>query len=1566
MKKLFALLLSCIVMQSVHSNEPTAADFSAIPPLLTTATQPLVMLLLSVDHELFKKAYSDYSDLDGDGALDTTYNDGFDYLGYFDSNWCYQHSGGNFQPTTVATGDNNHFCSGQWSGNFLNWASMSRIDVLRTVLYGGKRLIDDNSRTVLERAYIPRDIHAFVKVYNSSLTNISTSQLTPYNNENISLCNVSDWENGVPQLRVANGLWPRWASTEVRQCQWGAQNSPDQREELTTRTLYVERCVAGKDASSGDACKLYDSGYTKPYGLLQQYGETGDIHFGLLTGSYDKNISGGLLRRNIGKIASNDNSQNDEINLQTGQFTNTRGIIHNLDAIRLAKYSYSGNKYLDCDTYGISLGAFKSGRGTTSRRHCSMWGNPISELYLEALRYFAGRGSPSSSFYTNNDGYFTPNLSNANWQDPLNSDNACSNCSIVVLSSGANSFDMDELYSSSDLANLGGVSGLSAKTDEVGRLEFNNAFAGNYLVGGLGTTRQCTPKYLNRLSEAVGLCPEVPQLEGSYQIAGLAFYGQTNDLRVDLPGIQSVKTYAVELAENMPSFSLKANDRWLTFQPTCQASSNLSNIGGSKDFYGGSDCTLTDVIIESLEKNGDGDTVEGSLLFTWEDSLWGNDYDYDASSRIKFCVGNRCNTTTDDDLKTTNLGSQQLRLAVQVDGVEAGLNLRFGYTISGSETQDGAMTDYVFKGSTAFKTKTYTVSGNATGQLPKPLYLAAKYGGFADQDGDNTPRYLDRNSDDREWDNRNNTSGNSGSDGVPDNYFFVRNPTQLAKQLGQVFSDIAGRLSSATNATLLANNTTGIGAIYQALFQPALSEFEDKVSWGGLLHALFIDGKGHIREDSNSNARLDGYDTDKIIALSFDRNTGQTVLQRYNSSDGETLTADGPLRPLSQLNTLWDARDQLAAVQNVRDQRSYSALASSGRHILTWLDNNNDGRVDVGEQQPFTPQTFNTAFDYIADDLNQTTQVVNYIRGEEQSGMRSRRIDYDQDGTVEVWRLGDIVHSTPKVVAAPDGGYDARYNDDSYAAFKQQYKNRRHVLYVGANDGLIHAFNSGFWRDSDFSYQRGGGNGEVAHPLGTELWSYAPMNLLPHLRWLTEPDYPHVYYMDAEPYIVDAKIFNNDATHPNGWGTVLVMGMRLGGGEISRTINGVTKTFRSAYVLMDITNPEVPPTLLAEITHPQLGFTTSQPTLIKRGTNGWYLAFASGPYGNTNNSRSRALRSGESNQTAKLFLYDLTAREFVNGFAPLNTGQANSYGGDLITADVDQDYNYDVIYLGSANTGSNPLRGSLLRLSLATPITDSQLTTALANTTPIVAAPEVVLDRNDYWVYAGTGRLLTADDNRDTQINYVYGLRQEPQSTTTVAQSSLVDVTNISVFTDGSVRQQRDGGYAGVEINGNTVSNFEALKATISSGNGWRRALTAPANSPSSKSINRIARLHSQLFFTAYQPPADQCSVEGSSELYSVHYQTGTASWSPVLGSQTVQVINPEDGERVELDESLNQTDVGAGYVSSPVVHQGENNQSRVITQGAGGSIILTDVQYNYTTLGRQSWRRILNPPPVQ
>ena len=95
---------------------------------------------------------------------------------------------------------------------------------------------------------------------------------------------------------------------------------------MTDYVVRVDACVSGLLESE---CRGYPTNSPtvyKPGGILQQFGENDRMAFGLITGSYAKNESGGVLRKNISSLT-------DEINAATGQFTNTNGIIKTIDAL---------------------------------------------------------------------------------------------------------------------------------------------------------------------------------------------------------------------------------------------------------------------------------------------------------------------------------------------------------------------------------------------------------------------------------------------------------------------------------------------------------------------------------------------------------------------------------------------------------------------------------------------------------------------------------------------------------------------------------------------------------------------------------------------------------------------------------------------------------------------------------------------------------------------------------------------------------------------------------------------------------------------------------------------------------------------------------------------------------------------------------------------------------------------------------------------------------------------------------------------------------------------------------
>ncbi|WP_034844413.1 pilus assembly protein [Endozoicomonas elysicola] len=1551
---------------SANAVQANVSTYSSSPSQGTTSSPPLILFAMSFDHELFKKAYSDYSDVDGDGGMDVVYDDSIDYYGYFEPNWCYNYGSGRFQPVSAATGANSHFCTtpgGPWSGNFLNWASMTRMDLIRKVLYGGKRSTDTPTQTVLERAEIPFDFHAFGKIYDGPNVN----RLTPYTSGAITLCNLSDTANGAPLLRIRTSADATWGALRGRRCEGTS---------VADFNVRVEACHA--TLSSSD-CVQYGA-VRKPIGLIQQYHD--QVEFGLVSGSFEKNTGGGVLRKNISFAT-------DEFDQSNGRFNNNSGMISTIDAFRVSEYNYSSERY-NCNG--------------SSPVSCRDWGNPISEIYLEALRYISGESNPSSDYAVTSSNDL--NLPTPTWQDPYTTTNRCANCAIIVLSTGQNSYDGDNYSSIGDLLS-GGLTKLNQLTDEVGNNEPGLTFPGNFLVGSNGSAgiTQCEPKSLTGLSEARGVCPEVPQYQGSYYVAGLASYAKTADLRADLDGTQNIVTYGVELAQTVPSLSFAVpdgagNTNVVGFSPICQT---ISFTRGALDETGYYPCRFLDVDVESFSYNASGALESISFHMGWADETFGGDGDTDMTASYTVTIQN--NNLRVRLHNPVFRGANAFRLGYSVSGVsgsngmaldadynavyaavggtntayddgdsESALIIRTSTTAGGGQFSCDATNDCTLVTPNDV-TKNYTPSNNLASVLPKPLLMAAKYGGFTDLDSDGTPNHdADRDGtpdDSREWDNKNNLTGSLGADGIPDNYFFSNNPALLEEQLSRILKDIASRISSASNVALVSNSASGAGTAVQALFRPKVKINNVEIGWVGLLNSLFIDSKGNLREDSNGNDQLDDYSTDFAVNLFFDASVNQTLVQRYSSSDGgTTLVPQGSTSSLDSLKPVWSAHEELMNLTNVLWQRTYTDPSSMGRYMFTWIDSNNDGVVGATEEKPMITSTFGSGNEgYLGVSSGTVDTLMKYIRGEDQPGYRSRSVDYDNDGDLDVWRLGDIINSNPLSVSKPAGFYgDSRSynpNDSTFLEFIQQYEDRRQVIYVGSNGGSIHAFNAGFWDEANQQFALSQ-NGETSHPLGGELWAYTPMNLLPHLQWLSDPAYPHVYYMDGQPLIFDANIFPADADHPKGWGTVLVMGMGLGGGAIDISVGGSTVTRRSAYVIMDITNPEKPPKVLAEITHPEMGFTTMRPELIQRRLpdssgdysapqiNEWYLVFGSGPRGTGVSGIRDALDNATSDQNLKVFIYDLRNKQFLTRFAPYDTGLSSSYSGDMSVIDWDKDNYDDAVYFGSISTST--LGGELLRINIEDSSTNNwDVTTLLDIGRPITSKPLAITNNEgERWIFSGTGRELIRSDSLDTSQEYFFGVK-EPKNASgftygQVLKNDLVNTTDIEVRGNGdfsstfSIRP------------GVTVDNFNALKDAMVNEAGWINYFEHDGTNPSNKSTSSPVSTFALLLFTEYQPPADQCQVDGNSFLRAQHYQTGTAIPANIQRVLTTGTIT-------DSSISVKRVALGAGMAPAPIIHQSGDGKTSVIVQGEAGNISSTSLEYSISDQGRQSWRQIHNIP---
>lgn len=883
------------------------------------------------------------------------------------------------------------------------------------------------------------------------------------------------------------------------------------------------------------------------------------------------------------------------------------------------------------------------------------------------------------------------------------------------------------------------------------------------------------------------------------------------------------------------------------------------------------------------------------------------------------------------------------------------------------------------------------------------LMHAALLGGFEDTNNNKLPDLPD------EWDKVINATGAPGTDGIPDTYFESSNVDDLQDRLMATITAIIRKSASGTSISVLATASTGEGSIYQAYFYTSdVGQGGASVKWTGYTHALFIDGFGNFREDTVQDGVLD-YTQDRIITTRYDNNplspTYQKVLvDKFIDANGDGLAdSTTPIltSDLKSIVPIWEAGKELANA------------TSASRRILTWTDTNNNGVVDPGEQQDFNTANCAALRDYlryVGDACSGTSNamnLINFIRGDEVTGLRTRMIEVPVgSGNYKVWRLGDPIHSTPTIVGAPKARYDLNYGDSTYNTFYQQYRNRRQVVYVGANDGMLHAFNGGYYHKGDNAatagtvehgwYTKNPTDNSSGPNLGAELWSFIPQELLPQLQWLARTDYTHVYYVDLKPTISEARIFTPDADHPGGWGTILIGGFRMGGScgqcvagagapPMTATIGGVSRTFYSAYFVLDVTNPEDPagPKLLWSFTDSGLGLTTSYPTVVRMNPDSdavtstvnekWFAVFGSGPNG------YQADLPAAPAQSASLYAVDLKYGPKVAAGGSLKTmpiGSWRSFMGHVVSIDKDLDWRTDVAYVGrTIHDGGLPWRGKMYRLTMSCPAAPCTADTwgiaSGANRTPTevidtfydagtgttievgptAAAPAVTIDdTNATWIFFGTGRYFGNADKVDNTVQRLYGLKDAVMSglctqtsTTSCHSDDLVDVTSavVCLVCSGATNQVTDP--TNPSVTSVTGSGTTSMMGLVASKDGWRITLPGPVtlagvNYSAERSVVNPTLIAGTIFLPTFVPTNNFCASDGASYLYVLFYKTGTAATYPVVGTNT-------SGGNTNITTKV---DLGVGLASSGSMHVGgEDGGGKICNQMSGGNAVCTNSALN-------------------
>ncbi|KFN44962.1 pilus assembly protein [Arenimonas oryziterrae] len=451
-------------------------------------------------------------------------------------------------------------------------------------------------------------------------------------------------------------------------------------------------------------------------------------------------------------------------------------------------------------------------------------------------------------------------------------------------------------------------------------------------------------------------------------------------------------------------------------------------------------------------------------------------------------------------------------------------------------------------------------------------------------------------------------------------------------------------------------------------------------------------------------------------------------------------------------------------------------------------------------------------------------QIVTYLRGD--TTMEKRNGGPFRNRTT---RIGDIVNSIPAIASkydnfgyqtlsgAPGTTYTTYFNTTKPAAMPIP------VVYVGANDGMLHAF-----------------RGDT----GVELFGYIPQAVIGKMGQLANKRYDHTYYVDGQINVAD--VYNGTA-----WKTYLIGTAGAGG----RSIYGldVSRVGGTAFAASDI-KWELNSSIDSDI-----GLIYAKPVIVPVRTAGAPRWIALVPNGYNSTS-----------EQAILLAIDVFTGQIIK---KIPVGAAGDNGlGQIAVVDLDKDGNADTVYGGD-------LQGNLWKFDISN-INATSWSAAYAGVPvftardaanavqPITGGLEVTTGPNgNRMIVFGTGRYLVAADASPTatpQIQTIYavvdtgsgGVRANLQAQTILTQ------TTVTVGTPPVSYQVR-------ATSGNPVDY--AVKR------GWYMDLkvSTDTNGKGEMFIGRPIIDSGTVYMATFEPVGDECSPGGKNWFYGLSTLSG-------------------------------------------------------------------------------------------
>lgn len=734
--------------------------------------------------------------------------------------------------------------------------------------------------------------------------------------------------------------------------------------------------------------------------------------------------------------------------------------------------------------------------------------------------------------------------------------------------------------------------------------------------------------------------------------------------------------------------------------------------------------------------------------------------------------------------------------------------------------------------------------------------------------------------------------------------------------------------------------------------QPGTSQQEENIDdmWHAAINARggFFSASDPDTFADSLSAILSNINSRDSSAASVALNSGSASTDsriyqaRFNSGDwsGQLLAYGINLTttPPSLTGVLWNAGDR---------------IPRPGRRIITSF-NGSSGH-------PFRWGNLSSTQKTLLDDER---TLLSYIRGNQSRELSEPDGVYRNRNTV----LGDIINSAPTFSGAPASQHPDTWgtgqpeNSVPYSAFALDKKNRQPLIFVGANDGMLHAFDAAS---------------------GDEKFAYIPFSIYNNLQALSSPAYNHKYYVDGSPTIVDA-FFDSD----KAWHTVLVSGLGAGG----QGIFALDVTDPSAFdnesaaaqkVLWEFTDDSNNNGVIGSTTDRDLGLTFGQASIVRLNNGEWAALFSGGYNNNADNDEDGSTDKDSLTGNGVLYLVNVETGALIKKFntqmgtANDPTGNNRPNGLSSPTAiDINNDGSVDSIYAGDlfGNVwsidviGNDPAQWGFKYKTGGSPNKPAPIFTACngtscngSNVQPITTRIQVVKHPREsgYLLLFGTGKYFEAGDNTSTgQVTQTFYSIWDKRTST------------LSSFDRSDLQEQQiiqESTKSGSEYR--VTSNFAV---DWSFERGWYMDLYNQqgnnTNNYGERQVSNAIIRNGRVIFATLSPADDRCGGEGTGWLMEVNYASGSRlSYSP-FDTNGDSTFNADDFINIgDIDGDGNDDFVPAtgrkskvGIIARPNIMGDLANQREIkFTSGADGNIEIIEENPGPNFQGRQSWRQL-------